>query len=436
MSEIKKDIYNDINEVMYTKVLDNGLTVFINKKTGFKRTFLSFVTNFGAYDTKFIPIDEDDYIEVPYGVAHFLEHKMFEMPNGLDATNLFADYGADSNAYTGYNETAYIVSCTSNFDKILEILLDFVQTPYFTDENVDREKGIIIEELKMYQDTPSDRLYNSIMKNLYKFNGRRIDVIGTLESINAITKEHLYTCYNTFYHPKNMYLCISGDINVEKTIELIEHNQSNKIFPKFKPMKCKYTIENNKVYRKSGSTYMDIVIPRVGIAIKYPIFELGKNDLLKAECIFKIIWEYKFGYSSENYQYLLDEELLSGISFSFTLDKVSSFILFTANSYNPKSLINYLKKQILTLQELNIDETTFNKFKKGLLGTFIRSFDNVEFVSSSYIEYILKNSNIFEAIDCINNITIDDLKEFCKYFNEDSITYYIIKPKNIESNSN
>lgn len=431
-----KEIYRDINEVLYKKVLDNGLTVFINKKKGFKRIFSTFLTNFGAYDTKFIPIDEDNYIEVPYGIAHFLEHKMFEMPNGIDASNLFADYGADSNAYTSYNETAYVVSCTSNFEKILEILLDFVQTPYFTDENVEKEKGIIIEELKMYQDNPSDRLYNSLMKNLYRLHTRRIDVVGTVESINSINKELLYKCYNTFYHPENMYLCISGDVDVEKTIELIEKNQANKTFPKFKQMKCKYIVEKNKVYRKSGSSYMDIVIPRVSVGIKLPTFELGKNDLIKAECIFKIIWEYKFGYSSENYQYLLDKELLNELSYSLTIDKVCTFIRFTANSFNPKELISFLKEEVLKLKDFQINEDTFIRFKKGLLGTFIRSFDNVEFVSSSYVEYLLKNTNIFEAIDVVNSITVDDLKEFCQFFDENSITYYIIKPKNIESNSN
>ena len=273
-----------------------------NKKTGFNKIFLSFVTNFGAYDLKFIPIDEKDYVEVPFGVAHFLEHKMFEMPDGIDASNLFASIGADSNAYTDYNTTSYVVSCTSNFEQVTELLLDFVQTPYFTDENVDKEKGIIIEELKMYLDNPSDRLYNLLMKNMYKYNSRKEDVVGTIESINSITKEILYKCYNTFYHPKNMYLCISGDVDVEKAIELIENNQKKKTFLLFKPLKCKYHIEDNKVFKKSGSTYMDIVMPRVSLAVKYPTFDFDKDEMLKLECISKILLEYKFGFSSQNFK--------------------------------------------------------------------------------------------------------------------------------------
>jgi len=425
----KKQIYKSIDEVLYTKVMNNGLTVFINKKEGFNKIFCSFVTNFGAYDVKFIPIDDDKYIEVPYGVAHFLEHKMFEMPNGIDASNLFATLGADANAYTDYNETAYVASCTENFEQVIELLLDFVQTPYFTDENVEKEKGIIIEELNMYQDNPSDRLYNLLMRNMYKYNSRKEDVVGSIDSINSISKEILYKCYNTFYHPKNMFLCISGDVDVDKTFELIENNQSKKEFMPFKPLKCKYHIENNKVFKKSGSTTMDIVIPRVSLAIKYPVFEFEKEEMLKLECISKIILEYKFGFSSENYQYMLDEDLVTGLSYTFLTDKCSSFMKFTANSYNPKPFINYLKQELFKMKDFTIDEQSFENIKRGLLGSFIKAFDNVEFVSSDYIDYLFKNSNLFNIIEIINSIKIEDLQEFCKYINEDSISYYIIKPK-------
>ena len=317
MNDIIKVEYNKINEVVYKKVLNNGLTVFINKKKGFNKIFSSFIANYGACDTKFIPINANEYIDTPLGVAHFLEHKMFEMPDGNDASNLFLDLGADSNAYTDYNETAYVVSCTSNFNKVLEILLDFVQTPYFTDENIEKEKGIIIEELKMYQDNPSDRLYTSLLKNIYKKNNHREDVVGTMESINSITKEILYTCYETFYHPKNMFLSISGDVDVEETFKLIEENQNKKSFPNFTGLKCKYDIENNIVYRKSGTSQMDIVMPRVTVGLKLPTFEYEKDELLKLECISKIMLEYKFGFSSKNYQYMLDEDLISGFSYSF-----------------------------------------------------------------------------------------------------------------------
>ena len=429
MNNIKKEEFKSIEEVLYTKKMSNGLTVFINKKTGFNKIYSSFVTNFGTYDIKFMPIDSDEYVEVPYGVAHFLEHKMFEMPNGIDASNLFFELGADSNAYTDYNTTAYIATCSSNFEKVIELLLDFVQTPYFTDENVEKEKGIIIEELKMYKDNPSDRLYNYLMKNMYKYNARKEDVVGSIESINSITKDILYMCYNTFYHPNNMYLCISGDVDVEKTFELIEKNQNKKNFIPYKPLKCKYTFENNVVHKKSGSSYMDIVIPRVSIGIKYPIFDFDKDEMLKMECISKIILENKFGFSSANYQYMLDNDLVSGLSYTFLTDKCSSFLKFTANSYNTKEFVNYMKKELIKMKDFEIDEISFENLKKGLLGSFIKAFDNVEFVANDYIDYLFKNSNIFNIKEVMDSITILDLKQFCQFINEQSISYYIIKPK-------
>lgn len=432
MSKIELFDYKKINEQVYKKVMSNGLTVYIHKKVGYNKIFSSFITNFGACDTKFIPIDSEEYIEVPLGVAHFLEHKMFEMPNCIDASNLFADLGADSNAYTDFNETAYIVSCTSNFYKVLETLLDFVQTPYFTDENVEKEKGIIIEEYKMYQDNPSDRLYISLLKNLYKTNNHREDVVGTIDSINSITKEILYTCYNTFYHPQNMFLCVSGDVDIEETFDFIEKNQNSKTFPIFKGIKCKYDIEENVVYRKIGSSTMDIVMPRVSIGVKLPCFEYEQNELLKLECISKIILEFKFGFSSDNYQFMLDEELISGFSYSFHFDKSASYIKFVANSFSPKEFVKFMKKELINFKKFEIDDQSFYNLKKGLIGTFIKSYDSVEFVSTNLIEYLFKNVNIFNALEVIESITINDLEMFCKYFNEKSITSYTIKPKNIK----
>lgn len=424
--EIKE--YKKINEIVYKKVLSNGLTVFINKKEGFKKTFCSLFVNFGACDIKFIPYDQNNYIEVPLGVAHFLEHKLFEMPNGIDASNLFAQIGADSNAYTDYNETAYIVSCTTNFEKALELLLDFVQTPYFTDENVDKEKGIIIEELKMYQDSPSDRLYTELLKNIYKKNNHREDVVGTIESINSITKEDLYACYNTFYHPQNLFLSISGDVNVDETFRLIEDNQNKKNFLPFKGLKCKYNIENNIVNKKSGFSTMDIIMPRVSVGIKLPTFEYEKDELLKIECITKIILEHKFGFSSDNYQHMLDDNIISGFTYTFNYDKTTSHIRFIANSFNPKLFVKEMKNEILKLNNFVIDENTLTIIKKGLIGTFIKSFDNVEFISTSLVEYLFKDTDIFNAIEIIDSITKEDIQDFTKYFVDEAITYFIIKP--------
>lgn len=429
MNDIEKIEYKKLGEVLYKKVLNNGLTVLINHKKGLNKVFSAFITNFGAHDTTFIPINESNYITVPLGVAHFLEHKVFEMPNGIDASDLFAKLGADSNAYTDFNETAYIVSCTSNFNEVITTLLDFVQTPYFTDENVKKEQGIIIEELNMYQDNPNDRLHHLLMRNMYKKNLLREDVVGTYESIKSITKEILYTCYNTFYHPSNMFLIISGDVDVIETLKLIEENQNQKTFPKFKNLKCKYNLEDNVVNKKTGSSKMDILMSKVSVGVKLPIFEYDKNEVLKIELITKIMLENSFGMCSNNYQYMLDNELINDFSYSCNFDDKSSYIKLSANSFKPKEFSKFIKQELLKFNDYKIDEITFYNIKKALIGGCIRAFDSEEYICTSYVEYLFKNCNIFEGVEIINSITIDDLKKFGKYFNKDSFTEYIINPK-------
>lgn len=428
MNNIEKQEYKQIGEVLYKKVLDNGLTVFINTKKGMNRVFATFITNFGASDITFIPINENNYITVPLGVAHFLEHKMFEMPNGIDASDLFATLGADSNAYTDYNETAYTVSCTSNVNEVMTTLLDFVQTPYFTDENVKKEQGIIIEELKMYQDTPGDRLHHFLMRNMYKKSTLREDVVGTSDSIKSITKEILYTCYNTFYHPSNMYLTISGDVDVIETIRLIEENQNKKSFPVFNKVKCKYNIEDNIVNRKYGSSKMDIVMPKVSVGVKLPVFEYEKNESLKTDVIIKMMLENYFGMCSDNYQYMLDNELINDFGYTCNFDYKCSYIKLSASTFKPKEFSKFVKKELLKFKEYKIEEDIFNNMKKAILGNCLRAFDSEEYICTSYVENLFKNSNIFDAIDVINSITINDLKEMGKYFNSESFTEYIIEP--------
>lgn len=431
MNNIEVMEYKSLNEKLYKKVLNNGLTVYINQKPGLNKVFCSFITNFGANDVNFIPINKDEYITVPLGVAHFLEHKLFEMPDGIDASDLFASLGADSNAYTDFNETAYIVSCTSNVNQVICTLLDFVQSPYFTDQNVEKEQGIIIEELNMYKDSPNDQLHYYLMRNMYKVNLLREDVVGTKKSIMEINKEILYICYNTFYHPANMHFVISGDVDVIETFNLIEENQNKKSFPKFNGLKCKYNIENEIVFKRAGQSKMDIIVPKVSLGIKLPVFEYQKNEVLKTELIVKILLEYCFGVCSSNYQYMLDNELVNDFSYSCNFDDKSSYIKLSANSFNPKNFCNYIKKILLGFKKEVIDETAFNNIKKAFLGSFIRSFDSEEFICTSLVENIHKNSNIFDGVDIINCITINDLKEFSKYFNEKSFCQYIIYPKNV-----
>ncbi|MFN3367779.1 MAG: EF-P 5-aminopentanol modification-associated protein YfmH, partial [Exiguobacterium mexicanum] len=195
--------FEQLDETLYHEKLENGLEVFILPKKGFSKTFATFTTKYGSIDNHFVPRGEKDAIKVPDGIAHFLEHKMFEKEEG-DIFQQFSKQGASANAYTSFTRTAYLFSATGQINENIETLLDFVQEPYFTEQTVEKEKGIIAQEITMYDDQPDWRLYFGIIENMYKNHPVKIDIAGTVDSIQDITAEHLYTCYNTFYHPSNM----------------------------------------------------------------------------------------------------------------------------------------------------------------------------------------------------------------------------------------
>ena len=200
-----------INEEVISAKLDSGLDVLLIPKKGYIKKYAIFSTKYGSNDNKFIPINENDVIQVPEGIAHFLEHKLFEEPEG-NIFDEFSKLGTNVNAFTNFNQTSYLFSCTDNFCESLELLIKFVQNPYFTDENVEKEKGIIAQEIKMYEDNPGWRVFFNALKGMYFEHPVKIDIAGTIESIQNIDKETLYKCYNTFYNPKNMVLVTVGEI--------------------------------------------------------------------------------------------------------------------------------------------------------------------------------------------------------------------------------
>ena len=196
-----------VKEKLYIDKLDNGLTVMIVPKTGIRKKYVMWATHYGSIDNKFIVPGEKEVTNVPDGIAHFLEHKMFEQKNGTNSLDILTALGVNANAYTTNNHTAYLFEATDNFYPALDELMDYVQNPYFTDENVEKEKGIIGQEITMYDDYPDWVVYMNAIKNMYKNNPINIDIAGTIESISKIDKDILYKCYNTFYNPANMVMC-------------------------------------------------------------------------------------------------------------------------------------------------------------------------------------------------------------------------------------
>lgn len=431
--------YPLLNETKYIKHLDNGLQVVIIPKPGFNKTFAVFATHYGALMNKFIPYGEKEYVEFPLGIAHFLEHKMFDMPDGKDATELFAELGLDSNAATSYNMTAYLFSGTKNIVEGLNLLLDFVQTPYFTEESVLREQGIIDQELKMYLDNPSDNLQLGLMENMFKHYPLRYDIGGTVESIKKINTENLMKCYNTFYHPSNMYLVIVGDPDkimntkedsIEKLFDVVKYNQAKKKFPKILDIKKNILVEDNNVYKTTGSKKMDINIPRAAIGLKLPYERYVKNEPMLLQLKLRILLDATFGFASPAYQEMLDLEYISGnVYFDVYVDGLCGYIKVYANTNKPNDFIHYVKRKLLSLNKIILTEEEFERYKKAILGNFLKSLNNIDYIAYSYLDYIIKDSDVFEALELIQDITLEDLKKLEKYFVKNALTDFTILPK-------
>lgn len=363
-----------MNQKLNETTLSNGLKVFyIPNKTG--KFFASLTTNFGSIDNNFIV--DDKLIDVPDGMAHFLEHKVFEQKTG-NALTMFGETGASPNAFTSNNITSYYFECTDEFYKNLEILLSFVYSPYFTDENVEKEKGIIDQEIAMIHDNPNWKVYQGLFEAVYKTNSIRTSVAGTSESISVIDKEILYLSHKTFYDPSNMVLCVSGDINFDDVINLAET-----ITPKsvHKLEKLPPNEEQKEVYKKQITIQMQVSSPLFMIGFKDYDFE----NTLEYSNIVSVSLECLFGKSSSLSNKLYQEGLISTMfDFGYSDSKYTGTILVGSESDNPQQIYGEILSEIKNIAKNGIDNEVFNACYKKVLGDNIRILDEPSEICQRY----------------------------------------------------
>ncbi|KNF09932.1 M16 family peptidase [Gottschalkia purinilytica] len=419
---------NKLKEEFCIKELNNGLKIFYIPKKDYVKQYAIFATKYGSNDNRFVPINESDFIEVPQGIAHFLEHKLFEEPNG-NIFDEFSKLGSYVNAYTTFNQTAYLFSCTDKFYENLELLVKFVQNPYFTDENVEKEKGIIEQEIRMYQDTPGWRLYSNCLSGMYVKHPVKIDIAGTVESIRQINKELLYKCYNTFYHPSNMVLVIVGDIDINKALDIIEKNQN---------IKENTSKEIKRVYEEEPKEINEEIIEESS-SISTPIFNIGFKDfdvgydgkkLVHKEICINMILEMLFGYSSEFFQQLYEEGLINNsFGSQYVAYKDYGHSIIGGESENPKLVLDKIIKYIEEVKSKGLDKDSFNRIKKKFIGYNFEEFNSIESIGNNFASYYFKNFNFLEYANLTENITFPDIEErFVKHFNN-NYTLSIVSPK-------
>ncbi len=401
-------IDNGLNEKIYYYKCNNGLEVFLHKKSGFHAKNAVFATKYGSNDNAFMGIDGNKH-QVPEGIAHFLEHKMFDMPD-IDVFEEFSKLGVSANAYTNYYMTAYIFSGTKNFLKATNLLLDYVQTSHFTDSSVEKEKGIIEQEIKMYDDNPEWRLQLNLLKNMYHNHPIKLDIAGTVDSIYEITKEDLQVCYDTFYHPSNMILYLAGDFDIDKVKETVIYNQEQKRFVNQKIIERYYPYEPYSINVKEKKEYMPVTVPQLAMGFKYKAPEI-KSEMLVDEIVFKIAFDIIIGNSSKLYNDLYEENLiLDDFSFGSSINKSYAFTILGGSTPSPNELKNRLIEEIPIAIKKEINQSNFDRIRNKHIGQFIMSSDSLTGVSNKYVTYRIKGMEMSNYFKMLNSITLEELK--------------------------
>jgi predicted Zn-dependent peptidase len=400
--------YPHVKETIYTEQLPNGLTVFILPKEGFSKTYATFSTHYGSIDNHF-RVEGASEIKVPDGIAHFLEHKMFEEPTG-DIFSVFASNGASANAFTSFDRTAYLFSATEHVLENLTTLLNFVQNPYFTDENVDKEKGIIGQEIKMYQDNPDWRVYFGLIETMYHHHPIHIDIAGTVESIAKITKELLYDCYHTFYHPSNMNLFVVGGVDPEETMELIRSNQAAKEYKPQGEIHRLFEQEPTTVRNKEKVTVLPVSLPKCLFGCKEPKQDATGKEMLKRELIMKVLLDILLSPSSAIYQKLYEEQIISdSFGSEYNIAENYAFSIIGGDTPDPDKLVSRVREEIDKVKESGIAQTDFERSRKKKIGGFLRQLNSPESIANEFTKYRFKQIDLFDILPVYEQLTIEDV---------------------------
>jgi len=414
-----------VKEKIYTEKLSNGLTVMIIPKKDIQKKYIIWGTHFGSIDNHFIVPKTKEKIKIPDGVAHFLEHKMFEQESGTNSLDVLSALGVDANAYTTNDHTAYLFEATDNFYEALDEFMDYVQNPFYTDENVEKEKGIISQEIKMYDDHPAWQVYMNAMKCLYKENPIRIDIAGTVESINKIDKDVLYNCYNTFYHPSNMALVVCGDFNPEELIEELKNRMVNK--ENQADIQRIYPEEPEEIDQKNITVTMDVNNPLFVIGFKDKIED--KEQMVKKHIAIEILLYMLIGKSSNLYQKLYEQGLLLAqpdLDYEFSTQYAHASI--SGQSKDPEKVYEMLLKEIERLKNDGIEADLFDRVKKKIYGDYVTEYNSVGNIARMFLADYFKGINSFDYLENYELVTIEYASQVLdKVFVEDKSVLSIVK---------
>jgi len=414
-----------LGEVVYAGEHKSGLGVFVIPKKGFYKKYAIFGTRYGSMDNRFVPLGESNPILVPDGVAHFLEHKMFEQPDGGNAFDAFAKYGANANAFTSFTNTCYLFSCTNHFNENPEHLISYVQTPYFTEENVSKEQGIIGQEIRMYDDDPQWQVTFQLLKAIYHNNPVNIDIAGTVESIAQIDKDVLYRCYNSFYNPGNMVLCVAGDVDVDEVFAIAD--RTVRADGPTGAVKSIYPDEPDAIVQKRIEQSLAVSIPMFNIGFKDNHLQTGR-EFLKYELGTNLLLRLIAGHSSDLYCNLYEQGLVNAeFGTDLMMEPQYSCAIIGGESEHPDQVVERVMEAISSMRKNGIDKTAFERAKRAALGSFLRSFNDVEDIATMYCRNILNGVDVMDFPSVYDQIDLGFLTQrLQEVFREENMAVSLI----------
>ena len=412
-----------IKEKVYIEKLTNGITVMVIPRKVQKK-YIIWATGYGSVDNKFLVSSDKDITEVPDGIAHYLEHKLFEQENGKNSLDVLCSLGVDANAYTTNDHTAYLYECTENFDEALDEFMNYMQNPYFTDENVEKERGIIEQEIMMYDDYPEWSIYMNAMKCMYKDNEINIDVAGTKETISKITKEKLYEVYDAFYYPSNMVLVVCGDFEPNEIIRKIDVRTT-----------LEYTEDVNRVYNEEQENIVEKYKEKQ-MNISMPIALVGyKDNDLKTNKVRKniavdIISTILFGKSSEMYKELYESgKLISEPSVIYEFSKTFSHLLIQFQSNYIEDVLKVISEKIEYAKKRGISKQDYERAKKKVYGELIKEYNDVSTIATAIVSDYFRDINSFDYFEDFNTVTKEYVEKVLReLFDDNKKVLSVIKP--------
>ncbi|EKU50498.1 EF-P 5-aminopentanol modification-associated protein YfmH [Staphylococcus massiliensis] len=413
---MNKTYFERIDETVYETEMQNGLKLFVIPKPGFQKTFVTYTTKFGSLDNTFKPHQSNEFVKVPDGVAHFLEHKLFEKEDG-DLFTEFAEDNAQVNAFTSFDRTSYLFSATSNVEDNILRLLKMVESPYFTKETVDKEKGIIAEEIKMYQEQPAYKLMFNTLRSMFHNHPIRVDIAGTVDSIYDITKDDLYLCYETFYHPSNMVLFVVGDVDPDHISKVVRQHEDKRDKTNQPTIERFHIDEPYEVKQKYVTEEMPIQSPRLMLGFKNPIKEIEDRELVKHDLEMTLFFEMIFGEETEFYQNLLNQDLIDEtFGYQFVLERTYGFSIVTSATHEPDRLKTLITDELKQQQGQIKDEIAFRLLKKQFIGEFISGLNAPEYIANQYTKFYFEGISLFELLDIMEEITIESVNQTSREF--------------------